>query len=100
MRPAGSSLALAGPAGAGKSTVADVILGVLTPDSGVALIGGLTPAEALATWPGAAAYVPQDAAVANCSVRKNVALGLLELCDWHKDLNIFSGIKFHRHGCK
>ncbi len=80
--PADSSLALVGPTGAGKSTLADVILGVLIPDSGVALIGGLTPAEALATWPGAVAYVPQDVAMANCSVRENVALGLpVEIID-------------------
>jgi len=74
--PAGSSLALVGSTGAGKSTLADVILGVLIPDSGVALIGGLTPAETLAAWPGAVAYVPQDVAMANGSVRENVALGL------------------------
>ena len=82
MLPAGSSLALVGPAGAGKSTLADLILEVFIPDSGVALIGGLTPTEALAIWPGAAAYVPQDAAMANCSVRENVASGLpVEIID-------------------
>ena len=74
--PAGASLAIVGPTGAGKSTLADVILGVLTPDSGVTLIGGLTPAEALATWPGAVAYVPQDVAMVNGTIRENVALGL------------------------
>jgi ABC-type multidrug transport system fused ATPase/permease subunit len=80
--PAGSSLALVGPTGAGKSTLADVILGVLIPDSGVALIGGLSPAEALAAWPGAVAYVPQDVAMANGTVRENVALGLpVEIID-------------------
>ncbi len=80
--PAGASLALVGPTGAGKSTLADVILGVLIPNSGVALIGGLTPAEALATWPGAVAYVPQDVAMANGTVRENVALGLpVEIID-------------------
>jgi len=80
--PAGSSLALVGPTGAGKSTLADVILGVLIPDSGVALIGGLTPAEALATWPGAVSYVPQDVSMANGTVRENVALGLpVEIID-------------------
>lgn len=73
---AGQSLALVGPTGAGKSTLADVILGVLIPDSGEALIGGLPPAESLANWPGAVAYVPQDVAMANGTVRENVALGL------------------------
>jgi ABC-type multidrug transport system fused ATPase/permease subunit len=74
--PAGASLALVGSTGAGKSTLADLILGILPPDFGLALIGGLTPAEALATWPGAVAYVPQDVAMVNGTVRENVALGL------------------------
>ena len=73
---AGQSLALVGPTGAGKSTLADVILGVLIPDSGEALISGLSPAESIANWPGAVAYVPQDVAMANGTVRENVALGL------------------------
>ena len=80
--PAGKSLAIVGPTGAGKSTLTDVILGVIIPDSGVALIGGLTPAEALATWPGAVAYVPQDVAMTQGTVRENVALGLpVEIID-------------------
>jgi len=80
--PSGSSLALVGATGAGKSTLADLILGVLIPDEGTALIGGLTPAEALATWPGAVSYVPQDVAMANGTVRENVALGLpVEIID-------------------
>ena len=74
--PAGKSLAIVGSTGAGKSTLADVILGVLIPDSGIALVGGLTPAEAIASWPGAVAYVPQDVAMANGTIRENVALGL------------------------
>lgn len=80
--PAGGSLALVGATGAGKSTFADVILGVLIPDSGTTMIGGLTPSEALAMWPGAVAYVPQDVAMANGTVRENVALGLpVEIID-------------------
>ena len=74
--PAGKSMAIVGSTGAGKSTLADVILGVLIPDSGMALVDGLTPAEAIASWPGAVAYVPQDVAMVNGTVRENVALGL------------------------
>lgn len=74
--PAGGSLALVGSTGAGKSTLADVILGVLQPTSGRLLIGGLAPMDAVAQWPGAIAYVPQDVAMANGTVRDNVALGL------------------------
>lgn len=74
--PAGGSLALVGPTGAGKTTLADVILGVIEPDTGEVLIGGLSPLQAVATWPGAIAYVPQIVAMANGTVRENVALGL------------------------
>ena len=74
--PAGASLALVGPTGAGKSTLADVILGVLFPSHGSVTIGGLSPTEAVARWPGAIAYVPQEVAMASGTVRENVALGL------------------------
>ena len=74
--PTGSSLALVGPTGAGKSTLVDLVLGVLTPDSGLVRIAGLPPSEATLQWPGALAYVPQDIAVIDGTVRSNVALGL------------------------
>jgi len=73
---AGKSVALVGRSGAGKSTLADVILGVLEPDSGSALLGELSPARAVRTWPGAIAYVPQEVVLANGTIRDNVALGL------------------------
>ncbi len=72
----GTSLGLVGPTGSGKSTLADVLLGVLTPDKGIVRIGGISPVDAIATWPGAIAYVPQEVAIVNASVRENVALGL------------------------
>ena len=74
--PAGSALAIVGPTGAGKSTLVDLILGILQPDAGHVLIGGHTPGEAVARWPGAIAYVPQDIAVIAGAVRANVAIGL------------------------
>lgn len=77
MKP-GSSLALVGRSGAGKSTLADVILGVVEPDRGDVFLGGLSPARAISRWPGAIAYVPQDVALADGTVRSNVALGLPE----------------------
>ena len=74
--PPGSSLALVGSTGAGKSTLADVIIGVLEPDTGSVTISGVTPREAISRWPGAIAYVPQAVALVVGSVRENVALGL------------------------
>ena len=78
----GCSAALVGSTGAGKSTLADTIIGVLEPDEGSVTLGGLAPRDAIARWPGAVAYVPQMVALVYGSVRANVALGLpLEAID-------------------
>jgi len=73
--PEGSTLAFVGPSGAGKTTIIDILLGVLDPQMGEVLISGKKPAEASTTWPGAIAYVPQDIAIASGTIRENVALG-------------------------
>ena len=72
---AGQSIAIVGPSGAGKTTLVDVILGVLQPDNGSVLISGKIPLETIAEWPGAISYVPQDVRISNTSFRNNVALG-------------------------
>lgn len=72
---AGAVIAIVGPSGAGKTTLVDVLLGVLEPDSGLVHISGVKPLEAISKWPGAIAYVPQDVLVANGTIRENVALG-------------------------
>ena len=74
--PAATSLALVGATGAGKSTLADIILGVLVPDEGSVTLSRSVPSEAIRAWPGAVSYVPQDIAVMNADIRRNVALGL------------------------
>ena len=72
----GASVALVGSTGAGKSSLADILLGVVAPDSGTALIGDLPPAQSISRWPGGVAYVPQEVGLVNGTVRDNVALGL------------------------
>ena len=72
----GESAAFVGSTGAGKSTLTDIVLGVLEPQHGLVTIGGITPKEAIARWPGAIAYVPQAVALVGGSVRDNVALGM------------------------
>jgi ABC-type multidrug transport system fused ATPase/permease subunit len=73
--PAGTSVAFVGSSGAGKTTMIDVLLGVLNPDSGTVLISGLPPMLAVAKWPGAVSYVPQDVVIAAGTIRENIALG-------------------------
>ena len=74
----GTLVAVVGLSGAGKTTIIDVLLGVLTPDEGTVLISGLPPLSAVAKWPGAIAYVPQDVAISSGTIRENVALGFPE----------------------
>ena len=73
--PAGTSIAFVGPSGAGKTTMIDILLGVLIPDSGSVLVSGLPPLLAVAKWPGAVSYVPQDVVIAAGTIRENSALG-------------------------
>lgn len=72
----GRSLALVGATGAGKSTLADLILGLHPPDSGEVRIEGSPPLEVFEREPGAVAYVAQETFIAEGTIRENVALGI------------------------
>jgi ATP-binding cassette, subfamily B, bacterial PglK len=71
----GEVVAIVGSSGSGKSTLVDVILGVLTPQSGKVKISGEKPSDALAIWPGAIGYVPQDVYIKDGSIAENISLG-------------------------
>lgn len=71
----GQVVSFVGPSGAGKTTIIDVILGVLEPDSGVVQMQGYSPLSAIKLWPGAIGYVPQDVMISNGTIRQNVCLG-------------------------
>ncbi len=71
----GEFVAIVGPSGAGKTTLVDLILGVIEPDSGKILISDVPSTQALKNWPGAIAYVPQDVLIVRGSVLQNVSLG-------------------------
>lgn len=73
--PPGAFVGIVGPSGAGKTSLIDVLLGILMPDSGKVLISNQSPLDAIATWPGAISYVPQEVFIASGSIRENVALG-------------------------
>jgi len=74
----GESLALVGPSGAGKTSLVDVLLGVVSPNTGKISISGENPLVAISTWPGAIAYVPQNVAIIDGTIRENIALGFPE----------------------
>lgn len=71
----GESVAIVGASGSGKTTLVDLILGLITPDSGEIKISGEAPGNAIQKWDGAIAYVPQDVLVINKTVRENLTLG-------------------------
>ena len=74
--PAFSSTALVGPTGGGKTTLADLVLGLLTPQNGAILADGRDIREDLVRWRKMTAYVPQSIYLLDDTVRANVAFGV------------------------
>lgn len=73
--PAGAFVALVGPSGAGKTTLADLILGVHIPDRGTIRVAGCDPIVLRELHPGAISYVPQNPGLVTGTIASNVALG-------------------------
>ena len=71
----GKFIAFVGPSGGGKSTLVDLVLGLLAPSSGSITISGFTPVDAIKKWPGSIGYVPQDVFIENSTVKENICLG-------------------------
>ena len=74
--PAGALTAIIGPSGAGKTTVADLVIGLIHPQAGAVLIDGVPlPAHDARRWRALIGYVPQETFLLHDSVRLNVTLG-------------------------
>jgi ABC-type bacteriocin/lantibiotic exporter with double-glycine peptidase domain len=67
-------VAFVGPSGAGKTTLVDIILGLRFPNSGEVTISGISPDDAIKTWPGYIAYVPQNTVILNGTLIENITL--------------------------
>ncbi|WP_371998859.1 ABC transporter ATP-binding protein (plasmid) [Tistrella mobilis] len=71
--PAGSVTAIIGPSGAGKTTLIDLLLGLLPPDDGTVTFDGRPLDEALAAaWRPRAGWVPQETFLTDASLRQNL----------------------------
>jgi ATP-binding cassette subfamily C protein len=72
----GESIGLVGRSGAGKSTLVDVMLGLLTPQSGAVLIDSHDVTGIPHVWQKLVGYVPQTVSLIDDTLRNNVAFGI------------------------
>lgn len=74
----GESIALIGASGAGKTTLADIIMGLLKPQAGTIFMDGVDIFIIPHQWAKIIGYVPQSVFLIDDTVRRNVAFGLKE----------------------
>ncbi len=72
----GGSIAFVGATGSGKTTLADIILGLLEPTEGRILVDGRDIRENVEGWQRRIGYVPQDFSLLDASLRENIAFGV------------------------
>lgn len=76
--PKGKTVALIGPSGAGKTTLADIILGLLPPVSGMVKMDDKDVYANLKNWRQKLGYIPQSIYLSDDTIRNNVAFGIYE----------------------
>jgi ATP-binding cassette subfamily C protein len=78
--PFGSFASLVGPSGAGKTTILDLIVGLLRPQHGVVLVDGVDLNDIdIRGWRRMIGYVPQENLLLHDTIFRNVTLGDAEL---------------------
>ena len=76
--PKNASVAFVGPTGCGKTTLVDLILGLLKAQKGTIKVDGENISDCLKSWQKKIGYVPQFIFLLDDTVRANVAFGVLE----------------------
>lgn len=71
-----TSVALIGASGAGKTTLADIVLGILEPQSGQVCVDGTDIRDKMAAWHHSIGYIPQSIYLMDDTIRANVAFGV------------------------
>jgi ATP-binding cassette, subfamily B, bacterial PglK len=72
----GESIALIGKSGAGKTTLVDVFLGLLTPQSGDIQVDGFSIYDDLRSWQNLIGYIPQSVFLMDDTLARNIAFGI------------------------
>lgn len=76
--PVGSAIGIVGGSGAGKTTIVDIILGLLQLEKGEITADGVNIKEHYREWLKNIGYIPQMIALLNADIRRNVAYGVPE----------------------
>ena len=74
----GKTVAFVGASGAGKSTMVDILLGLLEPQYGKIYADGMNVYKNLPTWQKEIGYIPQTIYLSDDTIRNNVAFGVRE----------------------
>lgn len=74
----GTTVAFVGASGAGKSTMVDILLGLLAPQYGKIYADGMNVYKNLPTWQKEIGYIPQTIYLSDDTIRNNVAFGVDE----------------------
>jgi ATP-binding cassette subfamily C protein len=74
--PKAGSIALVGPTGSGKTTLVNLLLGLLKPDEGTVLEDGVNINLKLTEWHRKIGYIPQFIYLLNDTIKNNIAFGL------------------------
>lgn len=82
-----STIAFVGPTGAGKTTLVDIILGLLQPQEGRILVDGVpVTTENILNWQRIIGYVPQQIYLSDDAVARNIAFGVPDVSIDQKEL--------------
>lgn len=76
--PKNKSVAFIGPSGAGKTTLVDLILGVMNPTEGYIEVDGQKIEEKVGEWHNQIGYIPQTIYMLDDTIRNNVRFELSE----------------------
>lgn len=77
VRP-GQRVAIVGESGVGKTTLLNVILGLLEPTTGRVLVDGVDIRQDIRAWQRRLGYVPQDVFILDDTIRRNISFGLAD----------------------